>query len=205
MQSVFREFPEGTVHLIGVNDTGQADSHHLLVALEGHYFLGADNGIFGLISDQEPSLVLDINPEKKETSFPGKEILAPAAAQLASGADPGKLGQPTEAFKRMLGRQVKANKKGISGHVIRVDHYGNLITNIDRALFKTLNGNRSYTISFGRETTRRIHGNYYAVDAGDCFVIFNDRGLLEIGIVQGNAAELLGLEFDSPVTITFED
>ena len=205
LQSVFRDFPEGTVHLIAVNDTGQTDSRHLLVELEGHYFLGADNGIFGLISDGEPSLVLDINPGKIETSFPGKEILAPVAAQLASGEDPGKLGKPAESFKRMLGRQVKASKKGIGGHVLRVDHYGNLITNIDQELFNTLNGDRAYTISFGRETTRRIQSNYHGVDAGDCFVIFNDLGLLEIGIVQGNASELLGLAFDSPVTITFED
>ena len=205
LQSVFRDFPEGTIHLIAVNDTGLTDSRHLLVVLEGHYFLAADNGIFGLISDHEPSLVLDINPDKMETSFPGKEILAPVAAQLASGIEATKLGKPAETFKKMLSRQVKANKKGISGHVQRVDHYGNLITNIDRALFKTLNGDRTYTISFGRETTRRIHNNYYSVDAGDCFVIFNDLDLLEIGIVQGNAAELLGLEFDSPVTVTFED
>ena len=98
-----------------------------------------------------------------------------------------------------------ATRSQIMGHVIRVDHVGNLITNIPRSVFEELSHSRNYSITFGREQFSRIHDHYETVDHGDCFVIFNSRGLLEIGINQGNAMELLGLEFDSPVMINFGD
>ncbi len=105
----------------------------------------------------------------------------------------------------MLNRQVKATRKIIAGHVIRVDNYGNLITNINKTDFDILTKGRNYTIQFGGEKFRRIHTSYYQTEQGDCFLIFNSLGLLEIGIFKGNASELLGLQYDSPVTITFDE
>jgi S-adenosyl-L-methionine hydrolase (adenosine-forming) len=204
LKSVFRDFPEGTVHLVAVNSTGQQDDKHIAIKLEGHYFIGSDNGLFGLISDQNAEYQIDININNNKSTFPAKQILSAAAAKLASGTNITDLGQPIEHFKKMLGRHLKANKSLISGHVIRVDHYGNLITNIDKQTFDILSKQKAYNVIFSRENSRRIHLNVNSVDAGDIFVIFNDQGNLEIGINQGNASELLGLGYDSPVMINFE-
>ncbi len=204
LNSVFRDFPEGTVHLVAVNSAGQPGDSHIAIKLEGHYFIGTDNGLFGLISDQNPEYQVDINISKQVSTFPAKQILAEAAAKIAGGTSITEVGQPIEHYKKMLGRHLKANKSLISGHVIRVDHYGNLITNIDKAAFDILSKEKAYNITFSRENSRRIHENVNSVDAGDIFIIFNDQGKLEIGINQGNAAELLGLGYDSPVMITFE-
>ena len=85
--------------------------------------------------------------------------------------------------------------------MLHVDRYGNLITNIDKRTFDKLTMGKSYFITFGRETSQRIHNGYFDVDPGDCFVIFNSRGLMEIGIKQGNASKLLGMEYDSNIII----
>ncbi|ELR73613.1 hypothetical protein C900_02698 [Fulvivirga imtechensis AK7] len=206
LKAIFRDFPERTVHLIAVNSAGQPDDKYIAIELEGHYFIGTDNGLFGLISDQEASFKVDINSINPiSTTFPEKQIFAPAAAKLASGAALQDLGTALDDYKRMLGRHLKANKKQIVGNVIRVDSYGNLITNIDKTTFDILSKNKGYTIIFGRENSRRVYSNVNQVDAGDIFIIFNDQGLMEIGINQGLASELLGLDYDSPVTINFDE
>ena len=85
-----------------------------------------------------------------------------------------------------------------------MDHFGNLITNIPKQAFDILSKDKSYTIQFGGEKFRRIHGSYNQADQGECFIVFNSLDFLEIGIFKGNASELLGLDYDSVVNIIFE-
>lgn len=206
LKSVFRDFPKGTVHLVGVDASGNRDDQYLALHLEEHFFVGVDNGLFGLISDQHHQQVVQLNSiNLVDSTFPEKDILAPAAAKLASGVAISTLGKPLPAFRKMINRQVKATRRIIAGHVIRVDNYGNLVTNINKVDFEALTKGRNYTIQFAGEKFRRIHTNYSQADQGDCFLIFNSLGLLEIGIYKGNASELLGLQYDSPVNITFEE
>ncbi|MBL6448370.1 SAM-dependent chlorinase/fluorinase [Fulvivirga sp. 29W222] len=206
LNAVFREFPKGTVHLVAVNTSGQSGDRYIAVELESHFFIGTDNGLFGLISDQEARFKVDINSISPiKTTFPAKQVFAPAAAKLASGKALQDLGSPLDEYKRMLGRHLKANKKQIVGNVIRVDHYGNLITNIDKTTFDILSKEKGYNITFGRESSRRIMDNVNGADAGDVFIIFNDQGFMELGINQGIASELLGLDYDSPVIINFDE
>src|SRR5579859_7533558 len=85
LNSVFRDFPKGTVHLVGVDSTGQATTAAIALQLEDHFFVGSDNGLFGLISGTSQQHLVDINSLIPiSTSFPEKEIFAPAAAKLAS-------------------------------------------------------------------------------------------------------------------------
>src|SRR5690606_20800196 len=164
----------------------------------------ADNGLFSLISDQMPENIWSIGGSVL-TTFPEKDIFAEVAAKLADGTDPQQLGTPMTEFKRFIDRQVKATRKQITGHVIRVDHFGNLITNIPKQAFDVLSKDKNYTIQFGGEKFRRIHTSYNQADQGECFLVFNDLQFLEIGIYKGNASELLGLGYDSIVNIIFED
>jgi S-adenosylmethionine hydrolase len=206
LRSVFRDFPKGTVHLSGVDTAGNRDDAFIAVQLEDHFFVGTDNGLFSLISDKNHQIVVDINKiSPVQTSFPEKDILAPAAAKLASGAAITNLGIALPTFKKLMNRHVKANKKVIAGHVIRVDGYGNLITNIPKDAFETLSNGKTYTIQFGGEKFRRIHTNYNQAEQGDCFLLFNSQHFLEIGIYKGNASELLGMVYDSPVNISFDE
>jgi S-adenosylmethionine hydrolase len=206
LRSVYRDFPRGTVHLVAVNSVGSRDDNFIALELNGHFFVGTDNGIFGLISEQEAGLVVNLNVLKPvHTTFPARNILAVAAAKIASGRALTDLGPRLETYKRMKLGQPKANQKLISGHVIRVDHFGNLITNIDKRTFEILSKDKKFTISFARERLNRIHEFMHQVDPGDVFVIFNDLDLLEIGVNMGSAKNLLGMKYDSPVKINFEE
>lgn len=206
LKSVFKDFPKGTVHLVGVDASGNRGDAFIALQLEDHFFVGVDNGLFGLISDKVQQQGVELNTLTPIAStFPEKDILAIATAKLASGVSISDLGKPITTFKKMIGRSVKATKKQISGNVIRIDNFGNLITNIPRDAFDTLSKGKTYTVQFGGEKFKRIHNNYHQADQGDCFLIFNSLDLLEIGIYKGNASELLGLSYDSSVNIIFDE
>ncbi len=206
LKSVFRDFPKGTVHIVAVDAAGNRGDAFIAIGIEDHFFVSVDNGLLGLVSDKAFQNLVELNTiSPVTTSFPEKDILAPAAARLASGVSITTLGKPLTAFKKMTDRHVKATRKQILGHVIRVDSYGNLITNIEKDTFEILSKGKVFTITFGGEKMRRIHTYYNQAEQGDCFLLFNGLGLLEIGIYKGNASELLGLSYDSPVNIIFEE
>jgi hypothetical protein len=206
LRAVFRDFPKGTVHLVGVDSTGYRDDAYIALQLEDHYFVGCDNGLFGLISERSQQHVVELNTINTiQTTFPERDVFAPAAAKLASGVSITTVGKPRSGFRKMIDRQVKATKKQITGSVIRVDSVGNLITNIPKETFEILSKGKGYTIQFGGEKFRKVYTNYNQADQGECFIIFNSLGLMEIGIYKGNAAELLGLDYDSLVNITFDE
>lgn len=206
LRSVFRDFPSGTVHLVGVDAVGNRGDAFIAVQLEDHYFVGCDNGLFGLISEKTQQQLVELNSINViHTTFPERDIFAHAACKLASGISITNLGKPMAAFKKMIDRQVKATKKQITGSVIRVDGMGNLITNIPKAAFDTLSKGKIFTVQFGGEKFRRIQTIYHQAEQGECFIVFNSLDLMEIGIYKGNASELLGLAYDSTVNITFEE
>jgi S-adenosyl-L-methionine hydrolase (adenosine-forming) len=206
LRAVFRDFPKGTVHLVGVDSSGGREDSFIALQLEDHYFVGCDNGLFGLISEKSHQQLAALNTIGTiATTFPERDVFAPAAAKLASGVSITTLGKPLAAFRKMIDRQVKATKKQITGTVIRVDSVGNLITNIPREVFDILSKGKSFTVQFGGEKFRRIHSNYNQAEQGECFILFNSLGLMEIGIYKGNASELLGLNYDSVVNIIFDE
>ena len=206
LRSVFREFPKGTVHLVGVDASGNKGDGFIALQLEDHFFVSVDNGILGLLSEKSHQALVELNTVNPiETTFPEKDILAPAAAKLASGVAITDLGRPMPTFKKMTDRHVRATKKSILGNVVRVDNFGNLITNIPKEAFDTLSKGKSFTIHCGREKFRRINTSYNQADPGDCFIFFNSLGVLEIGIYKGNASGLLGMKYDSPVNVIFDE
>jgi S-adenosyl-L-methionine hydrolase (adenosine-forming) len=206
LRAVFRDFPKGTTHLVGVDSISKRDTAAIALQVEDHFFVGADNGLFGLITDKPHQYIAELNTiNPVQTTFPEKDVFAQAAAKLASGVSLTDLGKPLATFKRMIDRQMKATKKLITGSVIRVDNFGNLISNISKEVFETLSKDKVYTIQFGGEKFRRINTNYFEVEEGDCFMLFNALGLLEIGVNRGNASELFGMNYDSTVNIIFEE
>lgn len=206
LSSVFRDFPKGTVHLVGVDATGMSGTSHIALQVEDHFFVASNCGVLSLISDKIPQQITEIhNFNDHPTTFPEKDILAPAAAKLASGVSLSDIGRPCTDFRRLTTRQLKASKRHILGHVIHVDHFGNLITNIERNVFEQLSPGRSFSIQFGGERLQRVSTDYNQTEPGECLALFNSIGLLEVAIWKGNAAQLFGLGLDSPVNILFEE
>lgn len=204
LRNVYKDFPGKTVHIVAV-DSMREKSRALAIEMDGHVFLGFDSGLFSLISGKKPDQIVEL--ENGQSTFPAKDVLAKAALQLANGKALKDVGNTVEGMTELYARQLKVTKREIAGHVIMVDHYGNLITNINREEFEKIleiNGTGvRYSIRFGREQFQHIHGYFSEVESGDCFVLFNSSGNLQIGINKGNASELLGLSVDSPVLIEF--
>ncbi|MEM6641531.1 MAG: SAM-dependent chlorinase/fluorinase [Bacteroidota bacterium] len=204
LKHVYHEFPLGTVHLIAV-DSVKEKSKAIATELEGHFFVGFDAGLLSLISDQKPALVIDLLANG--SVFPAKGVLARAAVKLAGGVQLDSLGESFENYLELYPRQLKVTKREISGNVVAIDHYGNLITNIQKSDFekiRELNGtDKIFTVRFGREAFTKIHQYYTEVESGDCFIMFSSLGYLEIGINKGDASALLGLRVDAPVAIDF--
>ena len=207
ISSVFENFPRGSVHLIALNSHKQRDIKFLAAKLKGHFFVLPNNGLLSLISESKPELLVEL-PMTGESSlsFPEKDILSKAASHLAKGADLTSLGKPINEYVKSLLLQPKANKSGIYGQVIYIDRFGNLITNIQKRVFDDLMklSGPDFDLQFSKEHLDFIKGHYGDVAEGDIVALFNERGLLEIAVREGNAAQLFGMRYDSPVRITFE-
>ena len=174
------------------------------MTLEGHHFIGTDSGIFSIISNENPTLVVQICPITPENS--GLKKVGQAVKDLAIGSDLKHIGKIITDHLQLIDRSAKITKKSIVGHVIHIDHYGNLITNIkckDFLEIQKINGNSPFQIQVGREIFDRLQKGYDEVEPGECFVFFNSEKVLQIGINMGRASELLGIRMDATVYINF--
>ena len=202
LRAVFRDFPVGTVHVIGVNDHGRGEEAVWHAArYQNHYFVVADNGILALLCAGAPDEVVAL--PAATTPSPTRDVLLPAAVALAQGAPLDSLGPVITDFVQLTLGQVRIQDHRITGHVVHVDHYGNLITNISRTQVEAVGHGRSFTVHFGREVVKELQPHFSAATPGEAVTVFNSQECLCLGICEGNAAELLGLHFDSQVDVRF--
>lgn len=203
LSAVYQDFPAGTVHLVGVNDLGGTRAAWHAARFRDHFFVVADNGLLALLCDGRPDELVALGTASLATPSPTRDLLAPAAVHLAQGGLLADLGSATSQMVSFVNRQVRLQDHRITGHVVHVDHYGNLITNITRPAVEVIGRGRPCTIHFARETVRDIAAHFQAADPGEAVCIFNSQDQLCIGINQGHASELLGLHFDSQVDVRF--
>ncbi len=209
LKNSYKEFPEGSVHIIGVNPESNSESEHLLVKQDEHYFIGSNNGIFPLMFDGVPDQVyeLNINPTEESHTFPTKDLYTKAACHIVKGGTPEMIGRKSENInEKTLFRAVSIDNI-IKGMVIHIDHYGNIITNIEETFFKAFGQNREFVIEFrnGNYDITEISKAYSDVAEGEKLALFSSAGLLEIAINQGNASKLLGLKNLDTIRVKFHD
>jgi S-adenosylmethionine hydrolase len=194
-------FPRGTIHMAIVDPGVGTEREILVVEHDGHVFIAPDNGLLAPLLDHAENAriwQLDIdrlsslNLAKPSDTFHGRDIFAPVAAELAAGRlsltewTPGWLDEP----------EVGAGK--VSGTIITIDAFGNLISNIDRSLIKDF-----------REPVAHIAGHaiptlttYGRAKPGDLLALINSFGVVEIAKSEGSAAEGIGSERGAPLVIT---
>lgn len=205
LKSVFRDFPQGSIHMVSVNGQTGRNNICILAKIEGHFFLSDDNALLSLISDHEPEIVVKLeSPESGFGTFAAKNIMVPAVLKLSDGVAAEQLGEVLSGLQTMLNRQPRLTHNQIIGQIIHIDSYGNLITNIEKQAFEKLGKGRNFIVSFSREKINHLSLQYNQVQPGSCTALFNHNDALEITINMGNASELLGMHYDSPVMINFE-
>jgi len=221
LKNVYHEFPRGTVHIIGVNpDTYKelSDSTkniaHIVVEHEGHFFIGADNGIFSLLFDQTPEHIFELNLSHatNDLTFPVKNVFAKAACYLLKKGCINEMGRKKDDVRQAALYQPVVEGDIIRGMVIYVDSYGNVITNITRKLFDQVAKERNFSIYFRREDyeIRKIDKTFNAVPEGEKVALFNSAGNLMLAINRGvegsggGASSLFGLHLTDIVRIEFD-
>jgi S-adenosylmethionine hydrolase len=207
LKNSFHYFPDGTVHLIGIDTVFNKDTKYLAVYYKKHFFVGSDNGIFSLMFDADPEEVVEINimQDLKFLHFPLADIFVKAACHLADNGKLGDIGLPVSSIEKKMNLQPVIEKNQIRGAVIYIDAFQNVITNITKEFFNRVQQGRNFTLSFKRnETINHLSWYYNEVPEGEKLCLFGISDHLEIAINKGNASGLLGLSLGDTVIINFE-
>jgi len=219
LQSVYNDFPKGTVHVIGIDTepviNARDGSYPAIMLMNGHYFVGNDNGIFALLlKEEQPEGFWHIDNALSHPAgfkFPTKNIFVPAAVKIAQGTDIGTFASAHDEWKRAFTVNPVIEENLIKGSIIHIDHYGNAITNISRELFARFEEDTPFTILFRKRDyyIDTISGSYNEVQPGERVAIFNSNDFIEIAInkgakgVNGGADSLFGLHVGDVVRIEF--
>lgn len=201
-------YPKKTIHVV-VCDPGVGTTRRpILVEAAGQYFIGPDNGVFSMIRARFPKAkVREITNTKVmlpavSRTFHGRDIFAPAAAHLAKGLPAARFGKLIDdALQLRLALPEQTNKRTWTGAVIKVDHFGNMITNFHCDEFARIRTS-PFEVAIGFEKIHRLALNYAECQIGEPFVIEGSSGYLEICVNQGNASKQLGCSAGAPVELT---
>ena len=225
LKNAYAAFPEGSIHIIGVESELTPENIHLAMEFEGHYFIGADNGIFSLIKEGlSAKKIVAINIHNSlVTSFPVLDVFIHVAAHIARKGTLEVIGSPINKIRELTNVKPVINQEEnqILGSVIYIDNYGNVVTNITAKLFKEIGKTRNFTIFARTVKFRKIHESYSdAIDFnlskekreedGKKLALFNSAGHLELAVYKsnpltvGSASSLFGLDYRDPVTIKFD-
>lgn len=202
-KNAWQNFPEGTIHVLSINDFYSEKKTFLAIQHQGHYFVGPDNGLFWLIFEQMPEAVYEL-PLATWSGFMLKDIFADAVKHITTQKDFSKIGTKREEIVQRISLQPVISHAQIRGSVIHIDNYDNVIVNITRQLFEQVSNNRPFELYFKRhDPITRLCENYYDVPVGEALCLFNSADCLEIAINMGRAATLLGLHVEDVVQIDF--
>ncbi|MCB0400706.1 MAG: SAM-dependent chlorinase/fluorinase [Flavobacteriales bacterium] len=209
IRNSYLDFPEGTIHIIGINSDFDLEHPHVVVYANGHYFIGADNGIFSLITDTPPekAVELTISQDTDNITFPTKDVFVKAACHIARGGTMEIIGKPyPKLSEKAVFRAVSENNL-IKGMVIYIDHYGNVVTNITIRMFKEFGKNRPFKLFFrgGEYDIDEISKSYNSVVEGEKLALFSSTGNIEIAINKGSAKELFNIKIGDIIRIEFYD
>ena len=207
IDSAYRYFPTGTIHVIVVDPGVGSERRAIVCRTETACFICPDNGILThILRDEEPIHTVTVEnsayflPQVSNT-FHGRDIFAPIAAHLSRGVPIGKLGSPVAQPLQLPIPKPQVTDKTVIGQVIWIDSFGNLITNISQEILESLEGGSGVVIHTGNAKIDRLNQSYTESTVGEPLAIVGSFNRLEIAINQGSAAQALGLERGDTITI----
>ena len=219
----YASFPKGTVHVIGVDMEFNKENQHIVMQWNDHYFIAADNGILSMLSQKiVPQKIVTINiHDRLPSDASDLDVFVKVACHIAKGGLLNVIGKEIKSIKQVTDLQAAISDDGnsLKGHVIYIDHFGNVITNISKKYFIEVAKGRPYEIVLKTKNIKTILPNYSAIANSDKYpiksyegeklAIFNEAGFLEIAIFRsnpskvGSANSLLGLNYRDVINIVF--
>lgn len=200
----WHRFPVGTIHLVSVGPSPSIRFNHIAFRMNGHYFIGANNGLFSLMSENRPEEIVEICPAGAEPSaFPALDLYVPFAAGIAAGLALNSIGTPLSGIAELIRPRHFPEEDVIKGNVVYIDSFGNLVTDITQLEFANVGKDRPFSIQLIGDQITSIALRYSDVDEGDKLALFNSEGILEIAINQGKANQLLNMRLNAVIRINF--
>lgn len=219
LKCCYHTFPDGTIHIIGVDSepifNEQNPSLPTVMVYKNQYFISNDNGFFGsFLEDDLPSeLYKLVNPTFTEDyyKFPTKNTFIPMAAYISSRKNLKEICELSTTYKKAFIQKSIIEHNRMLGNVVHIDAYGNIITNITKTDFYRFGTNTPFTIYYVNKTyfIDTISRTYNDVVMGERVAIFNSSDLLEIAINRGangstgGANKLFGVRVGDAITIEF--
>lgn len=224
IKNAYHNFPKNSIHIIGIDSELTPENKHLAIYLDGHYFICANNGILSLIASEiKPDKIVEINIHNSiETNFTVLDVFVNVAAHISRGGALEVIGRNIDEIYQLKNIQpiVNQNKDQIIGHVIYIDNFGNVVSNINKRDFQYLRKGRNFTIKARSTKFSKIFDSYSeAINfdipkenremEGKKLALFNASKYLELAIYKsnpmsvGSASTLFGLKYMDTITVNF--
>ena len=224
LKNAYKSFPKKSIHIVGVDSELSPENNHIVMLFDGHYFIGANNGIFSLIIEEmKYEKLVEINIHNTILStFPVLDIFVKVAGHLSRKGSMDVIGKPLKQLKEMVGVKPVINDSStqIIGSVIYIDNFGNVVTNIKKSTFWEIQKTRPFTIYAQSVKFEHVYDSFAAAinfsipkenreEDGKKIALWNAAGHLELAMYKsnplkvGSAHSLFGLDFRTPITIVF--
>ena len=222
IKNAYSNFPRGSIHIVDIDSEQTPDQSHIVIEMDEHFFICADNGIISLISSTiKPSKIFKINIGLHSANTINNFVKV--AAHLQRGGQLNVIGTEIFEIKELteLKPIIKSNNE-LTCNVIYIDNYGNVITNITKDFFEKFQANRSFVINARNIKFKQIFSSYsesinfnkekkYREEDGKKVALFNSSDFLELSIYKSNpktsggASSLFGLGYGDVISIIFND
>ncbi len=206
LAQAYSYFPKKTIHVVVVDPGVGSARRPILAEMAGQFFVAPDNGVLSMVFSREKPKVRHITNQKfmlhpVSRTFHGRDIFSPVAAHLAMGVPPAKFGKLIEDHLRLsLEKPNRTGKRTWTGTVLKVDRFGNLITNLHIDEFPQITA-RPFDLNVGLEKINRLALTFTECNPGEAFAIVGSSGYIEVATNQGSAAKALGCGAGSPVEL----
>lgn len=200
-------FPPRTVHVVVVDPGVGSERRPILVSGEHHYFVAPDNGVLSAVYEREPGVtVRQITAEHYflrpvSATFHGRDIFAPVAAWLTKNWQLTSFGEETSEYVRFSLPKPKVSDGALRGVVLRVDHFGNLMTNLRPEDIPEAVTRGSLRLRVGKKEVTRLVQTFLQCEGSEPAVLVGSSGYLEIVVNKGSAARLLGAQRGAEVVV----
>jgi hypothetical protein len=205
LNNFYRYFPPTSIHLVVVDPGVGSRRQPLLIKSEDFFFVGPDNGVFSFVYQNERLTEIVHLTKKKyflsglSHTFHARDVFAPVAAYLSLGVDPNEFGQTAKECFKLLIPEPKYAKDTISGRIIHIDAFGNLVTNIGSDLLKE----KVNKIVVGRRMIKGMSKSYFDIPPKQVGALVGSSGFLEIAANQKNAQKILKSKIGMLVKVSF--
>ncbi len=204
----YHYFPPRTIHVVVVDPGVGTERRPILVSGEQHFFIAPDNGVLSIVYEREPTAIVRhmtadhyfLSPVGN--TFHGRDVFAPAAAWLSKVWQTPSFGEEITDYVRFSLPKPKPAGGALKGVVLRVDHFGNLMTNFAvEDLPPGILAGGKFTLRVGNKEVRQLVQTYAQGNSGEPFAILGSSGFLEISVNKGNAARALEAQRGAEVTM----